>query len=109
MLIAFFICVDDLIAEELSTPTSVRPAATKAERGEAPRLILWSVLAPDNGKPFNDPFAKLTPEQLENLSFVVRVQRLIAENKIEADRRRCDRGCRICSQADGRRRSTSDG
>ncbi len=47
--------------------------------------VQWSKLAPENGKPFNDPFSKLTSDQLANVSYVVRVQRLIAEEKIEAD------------------------
>ena len=83
MLSAFLISVD-LIAEELTTPTLVRQAAGKSEGGD-PKTIRWSVLAPENGKPFNDPFAKLTQNQLADLSYVVRVQRLIAENKIKAD------------------------
>ena len=57
----------DLIAEELNAPTSIRQAAGKAEAGKAPKTIQWSVLAPENGKPFHDPFAKLTQDQLEEL------------------------------------------
>lgn len=51
----------------------------------APTKIQWSDLAPENGKPFSDPFAKLTRKQLRNLSFVMRVRRLIADEKISAD------------------------
>ena len=82
---AFLIPVDDLIAEEPTTSTLIRPSAGKAEGDEAPWTIRWSVLAPENGKPFNDPFAKLTENQLADLGYVVRVQGLIAENKITAD------------------------
>jgi hypothetical protein len=85
MAFAFLITVDDLIADEPTTPTSIRLAAGKAEADEAQKTIRWSVLAPENGKPFNDPFAKLTQNQLADLGYVVRVQGLIAENKIKAD------------------------
>ena len=50
-----------------------------------PRVIRWSLLAPEKGKPFNDPFTKLSSDQLQDLSYVVRVRRLIAKEKIEAD------------------------
>lgn len=45
--------------------------------------LQWSVLAPENGKPFTDPFSQLSSDQLADLSFVVRVRRLIADKKIE--------------------------
>ena len=85
MLFTFFIAAEPLIAEGPTAPTSIRQAAGKSGGGEAPKTIRWSVLAPEKGKPFNDPFAKLTRNQLADLSYVVRVQRLIAENKIKAD------------------------
>ena len=86
MLFAFLIPVDDLIAEEpTAAPTSIRRDAGKADADKAPKTIQWSVLAPENGKPFNDPFAKLTQNQLADLSYVVRVQRLISEEKIGAN------------------------
>ena len=49
------------------------------------RTIQWSHLAPDNGRPFNDPFTKLSSDQLADLSYVRRVRRLIADEKIDAD------------------------
>ena len=36
----------------------------------------------EDGKPFNDPFSKLTRDQLSDLSYVARVRRLINEEKI---------------------------
>jgi len=50
-----------------------------------PKEVKWSQLAPENGKPFNDPFSRLTDKQLSQLSFVVRIQRLVAEGKLEMD------------------------
>jgi hypothetical protein len=85
MLFAFVVPVDDLIAGEPISPTSIRQAAGKAEGDKVPKTIQWRVLAPENGRPFTDPFAKLTQNQLADLSYLVRVQRLIAEEKIKAD------------------------
>ena len=85
LVLAFLIPVDDWVPGNSTSSTSIRQATGKAEADETPKAIQWRVLAPDNGKPFNDPFAKLTQEQLVDLSFVVRVQQLIAENKISAD------------------------
>lgn len=83
MLFACLIPVDDLIAEEpTAAPTSISQDAEKAEADEATETIRWNALAPENGKPFNDSCAKLTQKQLSDLSDVVRVQRLIAEEKI---------------------------
>lgn len=67
------------VACEAETPVSERSVEAKA--------IQWSLLAPRNGKPFNDPFAKLTDKQLANLSYVVRVRQLIADEKIDSDGR----------------------
>lgn len=65
-------------------PETAPVSMTAAESG--PSMIEWKVLAPENGKPFySDPFAKLTNDQLEDLSYVVRVRGLIAEEKIAAD------------------------
>lgn len=85
MLFAFLIPLDDLIAEEPTTPTSLHSTADKAAGDGAPKTVQWRVLAPDNGKPFNDPFTKLTDDQRADLSYVVRVRRLIYEEKIEVD------------------------
>ncbi len=84
-LIAFLITACDLIAEQPTTATSIRPAVEKAERAASSKTISWSDMAPENGRPFNDPFAKLSQKQLSDLSYVVRVGRLIAEEKIKAD------------------------
>ena len=85
MAFAFLTTVDELIADEPTTPTSIRLAAGKAEADEAPKTIRWRVLAPENGRPFNDPFAKLDRDQLSDLSYLRRIRRLIAEEKIDAD------------------------
>ncbi len=85
MLFAFLIPVDDLIAEEPTTSTLIRQAAVKVEADEAAPSIQWSRLAPENGKPFNDPFSRLTQDQLADLSYVARVRRLISEEKIGPD------------------------
>ena len=68
------------IAEEAKTASTTANGAS-----DAPKTISWRFLAPENGKPFIDPFAKLTQDQISDLSYVVRVQRLISEEKLEAD------------------------
>jgi hypothetical protein len=73
------------LAEEPPTPKSNRQGTEKPKIDEGPMTIRWSDLAPENGKPFSDPFAKLTQNQLADLSYLARVQRLIAEEKIKAD------------------------
>ncbi len=74
-----------VLADEAKNPPAVAKLDRPLREDPSPKQIQWSVLAPENGKPFNDPFAKLTRDQLEKLSYVVRVQRLIAEEKIAAD------------------------
>lgn len=56
-----------------------------SDSSNEPLSVSWNRLAPENGQPFNDPFTKLSSNQLSNLSFVVRIQRLIAEEKIRPD------------------------
>lgn len=72
--------VETSIAEEANTA-----AATTSDISDALKTIAWSDLAPENGKPYSDPFAKLTSDQLDDLSYVMRVRRLIADEKISAD------------------------
>ena len=47
--------------------------------------IQWSLLAPNGGKPFNDPFSRLTRDQLAQVGYVVRVQTQVAQEKASAD------------------------
>lgn len=83
LLMAAFLAIpfslEHCIAEDAITTTSV------SKRDDEPKAIKWSHLAPENGKPFNDPFSKLTSDQLADVSYVVRVRRLVAEEKIEAN------------------------
>lgn len=72
-------------AETPDTPNSEARVESTTDDYGTPKTIGWSKLAPENGKPFNDPFSKLSSDQLANVSYVVRVRRLIAEEKIEAD------------------------
>ncbi len=72
----------------LVSTASVEAQETKGRNSDtknAPLSVSWSRLAPENGRPFNDPFTKMSTNQLSNLSFVVRIQRLIAEEKIQPD------------------------
>lgn len=55
---------------------------SRSDSANSPITIQWSRLAPEDGKPFNDPFSKLTRDQLSDLSYVARVRRLINEEKI---------------------------
>jgi hypothetical protein len=50
-----------------------------------PISIKWEKLGPNGGKPFSDPFSKLSSKQLADLSYIARIQRLISEKKIKAD------------------------
>ncbi|MDF1746690.1 MAG: DUF3299 domain-containing protein [Gimesia sp.] len=85
LLITIAISKNDTIAEDSISLKTTFQDTKKSETGESPKTIQWSFLAPENGKPFNDPFAKLTQDQLSDLSYVVRIQRLIEDEKIKAD------------------------
>ncbi|MEM8679800.1 MAG: DUF3299 domain-containing protein [Planctomycetota bacterium] len=64
------------------------PAAFAAQSAAPPGRevpLAWSVLAPQEGKPFIDPFTELSDDQLTDLSFVVRVQRLIADKRLDPE------------------------
>ena len=74
-----------VVAQVATAPTSKLQEARKTKTDDAAKEIEWRVLAPDKGKPFNDPFTKLTGEQLANLSYIARVRRLVAEKKIDTD------------------------
>lgn len=84
LLLVMSLCWGNLKAndadEQVSAPTNV--GEPKADG--AARAIQWRDLAPENGKPFLDPFTKLSSDQIVDLSYVVRVRRLIADDKIEA-------------------------
>jgi hypothetical protein len=77
--------VETAIAEEVLAPMPIVQVAGEAEADGGPQTIQWRLLAPQNGKPFNDPFANLTRDQLADLSYVVRVRRLTNQGKISAD------------------------
>ena len=47
-------------------------------------MISWEALDAER-ELFIDPFAKLSPEQLQDLSYVRRVQWLIGESKLSAE------------------------
>ena len=47
--------------------------------------ISWSKLAPENGKPFNDPFAKLSQDQLIDLSYVIQIRQMVSQQRIAPD------------------------
>jgi hypothetical protein len=77
--VAIYSSFDHLVAGETNA------SAISSQRTNEAEVIPWSRLAPENGKPFNDPFAKLTGQQLADLGYVVRVRQLIADKKIESD------------------------
>lgn len=74
--VAIYASFDHLVAGETNT------SAISSRRTNEAEVIPWSRLAPENGKPFTDPFAQLSSDQLMDLSYVVRVRRLIADKKI---------------------------
>lgn len=55
-------------------------------RAEAvePTSVTWKMLAPRSGA-FNDAFASLSDDQLQDLGYVVRVRNLIAEDELKDD------------------------
>ena len=83
----------------LVTASATLNAQQHASIGEQGQSVQWKELAPDNGKPFySDPFASLTSEQLEDLSYVVRVRGLIAADKISADGVDAQEASRLASE-----------
>lgn len=55
-----------------------------AQDAPKPKAVSWEAL--DAGRElFIDPFAKLSPEQLQDLSYVMRVRWLIGESKLSAE------------------------
>ena len=72
----------DLNAEDIDAASEISSITTQKGPDGAVTAISWSDLAPENGKPFNDPFAKLSNDQIADLGFVFRVRRLIADEKI---------------------------
>lgn len=62
-------------------PTS----GTDSKVAGSAKVIQWSDLAPAQGQPFFDPFTKLSKDQIVDLSYVIRVRELIADDKIRAD------------------------
>jgi hypothetical protein len=86
--IPWFLIMSAVCASLSLVKTSIADETlTNTENGtsDAPKTIQWSDLAPEHGKPFSDPFAKLSSDQLVDLSYVMRVRRLIADDKISAD------------------------
>lgn len=76
-----------------SAPTDSKPRADAASKA-----IHWSHLAPENGKPFIDPFAKLSSDQIADLSYVGRVRRMIAEEKIDANGEDAKRAAKLSGE-----------
>ena len=58
-------------------------AQEKPAEDDAPLLIQWADLAPDEA--FPDPFKKLTQKQLQDVGYVSRVHYLLGEEKIGPD------------------------
>ena len=85
LILALAVCASPSLWEE-SNADEARTSATAAnDLSDAAKTVPWSYLAPENGRPFNDPFAKLSRDQLSDLSYVARIWRLIAQQKMDAD------------------------
>lgn len=63
-----------------------------------PIEIQWETLAPAESDQYRDPFAKLSRQQLQRLGFVVRIQNLIAAEKISADSESATEAAKIAGQ-----------
>lgn len=75
--------VGNLSAEDIDPAVSI--AANTGGKNANAKAIQWSDLAPEQGRPFVDPFAKLSSAQIGDLGYVVRVRQLIADEKIDAN------------------------
>jgi hypothetical protein len=62
---------------------AIIPIGSFSAYASDPQPITWSDLVPD--KTFPDPFKKLSPKQLDDLGFVVRIRHLLAADKVTAD------------------------
>ena len=67
----------------LAFAVAIVPLGTRSSFADDPQPITWSDLVPDNN--FQDPFKKLSPKQLDDLGFVVRMRHLLAAEKVTAD------------------------
>ena len=74
-----------LVAEEAKALATTANSSSNSDADKPAKKIEWTYLAPENGRPFNDPFAKLTSDQRADLSYILRIRRLIGEEKIEAN------------------------
>ncbi len=59
-------------------------AEIPAQEPSKPQTLAWGALKAES-ELFIDPFSKLSPEQLQDLSYVRRVRWLIGENKLSAE------------------------
>ena len=76
-------------------------APARMEERNAPRTIEWSTLGPNNGMPYSDAFARLTNDQVADLSFVVRVRRLIESEKIDGNGKDATEAAELARQLKG--------
>ncbi len=82
-----------MIAAVVFTFTAVAPA-----EDNQPVVIQWKTLAPAESAQYRDPFAKLSRQQLQRLGFVVRIQNLIAVEKISPDGESAVEAAKIAGQ-----------
>lgn len=68
-----------------------------AQDAPKPKAVSWETLDSER-ELFIDPFAKLSPEQLQDLSYVRRVRWLIGESKLAADSNDAAKADRIASR-----------
>ena len=85
LIAASAVCISPSLWEKSNADETQTPSTTANALSDAAKTIQWSYLAPENGRPFNDPFARLTRDQLSDLSYVARIRRLIAEQKMAPD------------------------
>ena len=67
----------------LAFVVAIVPLGAFSAHASDPQTITWSDLVPDDT--FPDPFKKLRREQLDGLSFVVRIRHLVATEKMSKD------------------------
>ncbi|MGI9472277.1 MAG: DUF3299 domain-containing protein [Rubripirellula sp.] len=83
--LAISLAAGNTYANDALATGSAAPGASATDSDATSRTIQWSHLAPENGRPFIDPFTKLSSDQLADLSYVRRIRWLIADEKIDAD------------------------
>ncbi|TWT85014.1 hypothetical protein CA13_64960 [Planctomycetes bacterium CA13] len=98
LLLIMLLSFNNLYADDANAPVSTAPTVIETNTDTVSKAIQWSDLAPEGGKRFIDPFAKLSSVQIADLGYVVRGRRMIVDDKIEADGHDAKEAATLASQ-----------